>query len=441
MITYTLPQVPTSKLSVQIGCRFSVPISLAICAISSLLTPYSAYMGWQYVVVLRMINGVGASAVLPMLLNLVETWMRYNEISLGLSVGQMVNAFMCTLTPLISGYLSAIHWSLSFYVPGAITLVFCVLWIILVSDSPEQSKFISEKELLHIHSVDTVDAAVSARPEADDKDNNNQPAKAVMSREEDEQEYKADSWTQILKVPSFYAYIIMWCFYCSSYSGFTFILPTYMRQFLKIKVAQNGFYCFLIQMGTILSILWPHPLLRMLQNRGFSITASRIISHFILCSMVAGTWCYVGLAHNSQIFVLFLNRAAHSGNDVIVTGSLMSNYAKAGLSSVAFALVNTVGNLSIVGTSTLIGWALDYTNQSAEGWSWIFCGLGMSQVAFFLMFAIFVDSDPIRFKKSTPQKDVEGSQNFQQDTKNEERRSNNFEEMKRTAAKIESKVD
>lgn len=405
MIAYTLPQMPAAKLSAKIGCRLSVPISLSICAISELLTPYFAYLGWKYVVALRMINGMGASAVLPMMLNLVETWMRYNEISYGLSIAQIVFATIGTLTMLIAGYLSSIHWSLAFYVPGAFTLLFCVLWLILISDSPEQSKFISEKELLYIHSAGGDEQKKSTPPSASVPVSNNdgtreaeQDGEAVASRKEEELEYQAESWTQILKVPSIYAYISIYILLESTFSGFSFVLPTYLRQFFKINVAQNGFYCFLIQAGCIFAAIWPHPLLRMLQNRGFSVTHSRIGAYAICCSIVGASWCYVGAFHKAQIFLFFLNRAFHEGNDIIVVGSLMSNYAKAGLSSVAFALVNTVGNLSIVPTSTLIGWLLDYTNQSREGWCWIFCAMGISQLAMFAIFAIFIDSNPIKFK-------------------------------------------
>lgn len=437
MFSYTVPQMPNSRLAAHIGCRLSVPISLAICAVSLLLTPWAAYLGWQEVVFLRLLNGVGASAVLPMLLHLIERWMRYDEISLGLSVAQTLNASFITLTPLVAGYLTEVHWTYAFYVPGFITILFCLLWLVMLADTPAQSKFISEKELLYISDLPEdkkgagAPAAAARQSLADNK---------VVTTQADELVYKPDSWLQMLKVPSFYAYIIMWCFYCSSYSGFTFVLPTYMRQFLKIKVSQNGFYCFIIQTGSIVSVLWPHPVLRLLQSFGYSITKSRIIAHFICCSMVAATWIYVGTFHNTQLLMLFLNRCFHSGNDIIVTGSLMSNYAKAGMSSLAFSLINTIGNLSIVFFSTLVGWVLDYTGQSREGWFWIYSALGVSQILMFIIFAVFIDSDPIKFKnkRQLAESYVDKRRNLEENqavetrpSKTTDREMNNYDSMKK----------
>lgn len=400
MVAYTLPQVPATKLGTMLGGRLATSISLGTCAISTLLTPMSAYWGWQWVIVLRLINGLGGSAVLPMLLSLVENWMPYEEISMGLTIAQTLTAVLSATNPLIAGYLSSIHWSLSFYVPGAVALVFCLLWAILITDHPEDNYFISNKELGYICGCHKDDSSIKKN----ELPSNSQQA-VNNSATTDNYSYKPDSWTQIFKVPSFYAYIFMWCFYCSSYSSFTFILPTYLRQFLKVHVAQNGIYCFMIQSGCIISALWPHPFLWVLQRKlGLGLTASRRLTHVVLCSMVAFTWMYVGFFHEFQLILLFLNRCAHNSNDIVVTGSLMTNYAKAGLSSLVFSMVNTVGNLSVVFASTFIGWFLDYTGQSRKGWCWIFNGLGVSQLIMLLTFLLVVSSDPIKFKNKTKTK-------------------------------------
>ena len=430
MVAYTLPQMPATKLGTMMGTRWAVPISLSLCSISTILVPYFAYLGWEYVIVLRLINGLGASAVFPLLLTLVENWMRPDEISLGLSYAQGLVTILAATNPLIAGYLSSIHWSLSFYVPGVATLIFCLLWLILITDNPMDNLFVSEKELKHIceYEMEQVAAAAAAAAAAAKKQltgamNTNQ-TKAIANSsanntnnntkqnddEPDENglQFKPDSWLQVLKVPSFYAYLIIWCFYCSSYSGFSFILPTYMRQFLKIPIAQNGLYCFIVQSGAILAVMWPHPILRLLEQKlHFSVQNSRRIGHLICCGMVAATWVYVGAFHESQLLLLFLNRCFHNGNDIVVTGCLMSNYAKAGLSSVVFSMVNTIGNLSVVFTSTFIGWLLDYTGQSRHGWTMIFSGMGISQLLMWILFSTCVSSGPIKFRNKRAKADFE----------------------------------
>lgn len=410
----------TAKLSNMIGCRLSVPISLAICAASTLLTPMAAYMGWKYVVACRLLNGVGASAVLPAMLALIENWMRFEEISLGLSVAQVLNASLTALMPLISGYLTEIHWKQAFYMPGFFTLGFCCLWLVMISDGPETNWLISKRELDYLYKCEQVVtqncAVVSQRNSVKsgqdccseecgagscsaDKPKDAPGPPCQPDEDSDFDSYKPDSWLQILKVPSFYAYIFVWIFYCSSYSGFVFVLPAYMRQFLKIRVSENGFYCFIIQLGCIVSVVWPHQVLRLLQKCfGLNMTQSRIVCYFLCCSAVAATWIYVGTFHEWQLALLFLNRCMHGANDIIVTGTLMSNYAKAGMSSLVFAMVNTIGNFSITGVSTLIGWWLDKSGSSREGWQIIFTGLSIANMAAFVIYSTCIRSDPIKFR-------------------------------------------
>jgi MFS family permease len=406
MFSYTLPQTMAAKLTVVLGNRVAAPISLTICTISSLLTPTAAYMGWKWVVVCRLVNGVGAAGLLPGLLKLLEDWMRYDEISSGLTVAQFLIATVNAFCPLISGYLTAIHWSLAFYVPSYITLGFCALWLVLVTNKPKSNWLISERELNYLCECDMPAVAAKTAPTKTDSSNHEKQPKELSNGGCDdgpnqitvnELEYKPDSWTQILKLPQFYAYLLIWMLNCSSYTAFTFVLPAYMRQFLKIRISENGFYCFIIQMGVILAVSWPHQVLRLLTRMNLSMTTSRRVAQLMCCVMMASTFIYVGTFHQYQLPLLFLNRC-FVGTDVIVTGSVMSNFAKAGISSIAFAMINTIGNLSITVTSTLIGWLLDYTGSSRLGWQIIFCGLGVAQIILWLTFALFVDSEPIKFK-------------------------------------------
>jgi len=389
MVAYTLPQVPCTKLGIKLGSRLAVPISLMICAIANLLTPVVAYWGWEWVIALRLVNGVGAAAVLPMMLNLIENWMPYDQISLGLTFAQLLQSILTAANPLIAGYLSAIHWSYAFYVPGTATIVFCAIWLTLITDRPDESWLISRKEL------DLICVCSSGDVKQEEKSKMQGSGGCAKILQLTEQAYQP-TWKDVFRIPSFYAFVFMWCFYCSSYSSFVFILPTYLRQFLKIHVSVNGIYCALIQSGCLISILWPHPVLQLLQKRfKLSPTASRRITHAIICLMTAMTWFYVGLFHDTQLLVLFLNRCFQGSNDIVVTGTLMGNYAKAGLSSLVFSMVNTVGNLSVVFSSTLIGYILDYTGQAVEGWTCIYLALGAAQLLMLLAFVTVIRSEPI----------------------------------------------
>lgn len=412
MIAYTLPQVGATKLGITIGSRIMTPIALFICAVATILTPLSAYWGgWQWVVVMRLINGVGASAVLPMMLNLIENWMPYDEITLGLTLSNMFQTILASSSPIITGYLSSYHWSYSFYVPGVVTLLFCVVWLLLVTNRPDENWLISQKELdlicdcnrdqqQHSHQQQHNSHSGCKNPDA-----THGGEKSTLDNDE---QNRPPTLFDVLKVPSFYAYIVCVCVHCSAANGFAFILPAYLRQFMKINISENGFYTSIIQSGLIISVMWPHPMLYFLQSKlNLSLTTSRRITYAIGCFIVGFVWVHVGAFHQYELPLLWLGRCFHGVNDVVVTGSLMSNYAKAGLSSLAFSLVNTVGNFSVVLFSTFVGWYLDYSGQSEAGWFHILLGLGLSQVIMMTVFGTLIRSDPIEFEKQKKEKSTQ----------------------------------
>lgn len=491
MFAYTIPQVPCTKLATMIGARWAIPIFLSTCIISNALTPMFAYFGWQWVVFLRMLNGLGASALLPMMLIIIENWMPCDEISLGLTYAQVIQASLISLQPLISGYLCSIHWSYAFYVPCLFATCFLIIWLIVITDKPEKNKFISQKELDLIcgysasstskiqttkppqattasstttittkdpviqnpsierqtslpevyieintskrelqrsvtnQNESTLDYHAKTVPNINDTTNDNLQQQQQVDQLQSNiklQTYDEDipqaGLIDILKVPVFYVYLIMWSVYCGSYSVFNFIMPSYLQQFLKIGISHNGFYCALIQTGCILSCLWPHPCLYLLQTKfKLSLTVARRITHLFLCSVVALSWAYVGLNHNNQLVFFFISRCFHGSNDIVATGTIMTNFSKGGVTALAFSMINTVGNLSVVFFSSLTGYVLDHTNQSVGGWSLIFMLGAACQILMMAIYSTVIRSEPIDFpqmKRKQLQKEFAKQQQKQQ---------------------------
>lgn len=460
MFAYTIPQVAGTKLALKMGDRYSIPCFLSVCVLSNLLTPMVAQSGWQWVIVLRLLNGLGATAILPIMLTIVERWMPTSEVSLGLTLAQMVQACVNTTQPLISGYLCSIHWSLAFYVSSGVVLLYCFLWLIIMTDSPQESRFLSDRELRVIcegqtrNCKPTIKTSTTSRPdrsikvicdknqalsavEASDESQQIEPTQQLdtnrtksatidpISKKDDShitekpaklatQTIRQPGFRDLLRLPIIYLYIIMWCLYVGSSSVFQFVMPTYMRQFLKLDIADNGFYCSLIQIGNIISCSWPLFALSFLQAKPFnlSLTASRRILQLLLSSVVALTWLYVACEHKYQLIMFFLNRCFHSSNDVVATGTIMTNFSEAGLTGLAFSLINSVGNLFVVFASSLTGFVLDETNQSVEGWSWIFTVCAGSQLIMMLLFCFFTKSEPIEFKNLQIQQ-IESTTNHQ----------------------------
>lgn len=269
-----------------------MPLSIAICAVSCLLTPILAYEGWEYVTILRLLNGLGASAIQPLMVYVVEVWIPPSESAIGLATVQFVQYILFTVGPIIYGSLSSIHWKWAFYVPALAALIFCIIWIYLVSDEPSNCWLISQKELniicgcnrndddhVHFHNQ-TYEANKLGSPNL---------RASITSRTLSLYSVKSDSnqkiltssdnpvpWTRALRVRSFYGLTLVWVMWCSSFGSMSFLIPTYMRQVLKVPIMENGMLCFVTNCGCMLAVIWPQPILRVLQNSfNFSLTASR----------------------------------------------------------------------------------------------------------------------------------------------------------------------
>lgn len=392
-----LPQFFATKLSLKIGSRLAIPISLLICVVSTVLVPIVAYWGWEWVLVMRLINGLGAAAVLPTELNLLENWVPKKDLTLGLTIAILLQGVINSLGPLITGYFASFHWTYAFYGPGLMVLAFSVLWLILISDVPSDNWFISQEELNMICNCT----------------DHNEIEKSNCSGEKGDQDIeKVDGGTQekstslldIFCVPIFYIYILLWSLYCGSINCYTFVLTNYLRQYLKIKISMNGLYVSIITAGSLVSIAWPHPILKIFQSKlKMSVVGSRCLAIAITCTLTAATWIYVGLFHDNQLLVFFLHRCFMQSQDVIITASLMNNFA--GLSSIVYSVMNTFGNASALPAAALIGYVLDYTGQSDLAWTWIFIGLGITQLIAILVYCSFIHANPIQFSRKEREKD------------------------------------
>lgn len=384
MIAYTLPQVMMTKFGINIGAYKAIAIALFGCGLANIITPPVAYLGdWEWLIVVRLLNGISASSVVPLTLVLIEQWMPPSEASLGLTILQMCQGVLIALNPPITGSLASIHWSWSFYVSGAIALVLVVIWLLTVTNHPDDNFFVSEKELKLLCNCPKKEAKKDGKS-ADD----NHGVQEIQP---------GGRISDIFRVPCFYALLLLWCFHCTSYSNFNFVLPTYLRQFLKISIATNGLYCFIIHCGCQVAILWPHPMLKLLGKK-LSTTNTHRVGVWVVCSGVALTWITVGLLHEKQVLLFFLNRCFHPGIEIVITTAIMHNYSHAGMSSIVYSMINTVGCMTVVFSSTSIGWLLDKTGQSEFGWTIVFVALGSMHFLMAIIFSLFLHADPIILK-------------------------------------------
>lgn len=86
----------------------------------------------------------------PALHNLISQWSPPEE--KGKFVGALLGGTLGTVItwPALGAIIEAWGWEWAFFVPGAITVIWSIVWMMLVSDTPESHKSISENEKIYI---------------------------------------------------------------------------------------------------------------------------------------------------------------------------------------------------------------------------------------------------------------------------------------------------
>lgn len=117
----------------------------------TLLTPILCYQGIHYLFLLRVIEGIFGGLSFPSINTVWSKWAPPLERSRVSGFG-MSGCFAGTVVAmLLSGFLAVnFGWESIFYVFGVTGIVWWAAWIIIVKESPDEDKRISESEKIYI---------------------------------------------------------------------------------------------------------------------------------------------------------------------------------------------------------------------------------------------------------------------------------------------------
>ncbi|XP_063825999.1 putative inorganic phosphate cotransporter [Ostrinia nubilalis] len=149
---YVVSQFPGGELVSRFGGKLLLCLGLAVNSAVSLVTPISAQIGgWKMVCLCRVIQGFSQGILMPAVHHLIGKWSPLEEKS---RVGTFIYSgayFGIALQMVISGYLvSFFGWPAIFYTNAIMGVVLMILYIIFGANSPQTSRWISEKEKLYI---------------------------------------------------------------------------------------------------------------------------------------------------------------------------------------------------------------------------------------------------------------------------------------------------
>ncbi|XP_064646592.1 sialin-like [Lineus longissimus] len=217
---YIVTQIPGGWLANRIGPRLVLAVGLGLSGLCTLLTPLAARTNVYFVLVLRVICGLGSGVNFPAYHTLWSRWAPVYERTKLVSVCYSGSITGNIVTYFISGYLCVYGfdggWPSIFYIIGIFQIVWLVLFLILVYDSPTTHPFIEQEERDYI--IKEIGSV------AEHEKNQNIP------------------WLTFFKSPPLMAILV--AHICNNYCQYTIIicLPTYMRDVLKFDMKQNGLY-------------------------------------------------------------------------------------------------------------------------------------------------------------------------------------------------------
>ncbi|KAM8779028.1 sialin isoform 3-T3 [Rhynchonycteris naso] len=210
---YIITQIPGGYVASRVGGKLLLGCGILGTAVFTLFTPMAADVGVGALVVLRALEGLGEGVTFPAMHAMWSSWAppleRSKLLSISYAGAQLGTVISLPLSGIICFYM---NWTYVFYFFGVVGIIWFVLWIWLVSDTPETHKTISHQEREYILSS----------------------LKNQLSSQ------KSVPWIPILKSLPLWAIVVAHFSYNWSFYTLLTLLPTYMKEILRFNVQENG---------------------------------------------------------------------------------------------------------------------------------------------------------------------------------------------------------
>ncbi|XP_067632669.1 putative inorganic phosphate cotransporter [Eurosta solidaginis] len=146
---YVLLQIPAGGWARRFGARLLMLLSIGINSLLSLLTPLSVSFGdWPLFCVIRFTQGLSQGLLLPALATILTKWAPIEERGSMQTFTYTGGPFGIVLMLASSGKLCSSRWGWpsTFYLPGALGLLWSVIWFVYGANTPRDCRHISENE-------------------------------------------------------------------------------------------------------------------------------------------------------------------------------------------------------------------------------------------------------------------------------------------------------
>ncbi|XP_023373046.1 sialin [Otolemur garnettii] len=210
---YIITQIPGGYIAGKIGGKLLLGLGILGTAVLTLFTPVAADLGAGALIALRALEGLGEGVTFPAMHAMWASWAppleRSKLLTLSYAGAQLGTVISLPLSGMICYYM---NWTYVFYFFGVLGILWFILWMWFVSDTPETNKRISQAEKEYIAST----------------------LKNQLSSQ------KSVPWVPIFKSLPLWAIVVAHFSYNWTYYTLLTLLPTYMKDILRFDVQENG---------------------------------------------------------------------------------------------------------------------------------------------------------------------------------------------------------
>lgn len=147
---YIMTQLPGGMLAKNFPAHHVFGFAIGICALLTLVTPVMA-INLEMMIVIRVLEGLALGVTFPATMGILSRWSPVMERSRMTMICNAGIYFGTVVGMSGAGVLSDFYgWQSVFYVSGAIGVLWWVLWLFIVKESPENDPWISENERTYI---------------------------------------------------------------------------------------------------------------------------------------------------------------------------------------------------------------------------------------------------------------------------------------------------
>ncbi|XP_049776129.1 sialin-like [Schistocerca cancellata] len=364
---YAAGHIPGGLLADRFGGRIVFGIGIFLSSLLTVLTPISAWTDAYLLFANRVGQGFTQGGIIPAIQTLTSRWApdhersKFSVIFLGMYIGIIASMALTGAMCEMAG-----GWPLAFYSFGAVGLLWCIPWFLLVADSPAKHPSIDPAERCYIEAyILPINKKRLPVP-----------------------------WRSVLTTPALWALVAImvtfdWTFYLYISS-----LPLYLASVLHFDMQSNGFLSaapHVISAGGSLFFGW---LTDFVFRKGYisKLHGFRIINGMGTLVPTATLIVVSQVGCNAPVIVavLAINGFLMSAN---CSGPYMNMHVIApNYSGTVVGIVNTFANLSGIVVPYIVG-AFTNANQTRAGWNNVFYVTVALSVVAYLVYAIFTSAE------------------------------------------------